>query len=80
MNDLDKLKLILREKDLPCFSDEELQFILESSGSFDMAVYSALILKAENTQISLQGYSVNDTHSYFLRLAALYRPTNTGVI
>lgn len=77
---LDRLKFILRESEMPMFSDEELQSYLDSSESFDLAVYELLLLKSENTGLQISGLNIQDTSSYFRRLAQTYRPHNSGVL
>ena len=46
---LDRLKFILRESEMPMFTDEELQSYLDNSDSFELALYELLMLKSENT-------------------------------
>ena len=77
---LDKLKFILREDDMPMFTDEQLQNYLQESESFELALYELLLLKSENTSLELQGMTIEDTSSYFRRLALTYRPHNTGLL
>lgn len=80
MGELDKLKFILRESEMPMFSDEELQKYLDAAESFDIAAYELLLMKSENTGIQISGLSIQDTSSYFRRLAQMYRPNNSGVL
>ena len=80
MGELERLKIILREKDLPFFEDDEIKFTLESSSSFNEAAYVLLIRKSEDTTINLSGFNVADTSKYFMRLAQMYRPSNSGVL
>lgn len=80
-NPIDNMKIVLREKDIPFFSDEELQFYLDTNGgSVDNALYQCLCVKAENTTMSLSGFSTGDTSKYFRRLANMYRPSNSGTL
>lgn len=80
-NPIDSMKIVLREKDIPFFSDEELQFYLDANGgSVDNALYQCLCVKAENTTMSLSGFSTGDTSKYFRRLANMYRPSNSGTL
>lgn len=81
MEALDKLKLMVREKDCPFFTDEELDFYLEESGGdLNKAAYRCLILKSENTTLSVSGLQCADTSKYFRRLAQRYRTTNSGIL
>lgn len=81
MSNTDRLKIILREKDIPFFSDEELEFYLEQNNNdVNSAAYQCLIIKSENTTLSISGLSTADTSAYFKRLAARYRPRNSGIL
>lgn len=81
MSTLDDLKLVLREEDIPFFSDGQLEFYLrENGGDYRKTAYQCLLIKAENTSLSVSGLSLSDTSRYFRRLAAQYRPNNSGVL
>lgn len=76
--ELSHVKFILREKEMPMFSDEEIQNYIDASDSFELGLYELLLLKSENTGLQVSGLEINDTSSYFRRLAQSYRPHNTG--
>lgn len=77
----ERLKLVLREKECPFFSDDELQFYLEENGNdFKKTAYRCLIVKSEDTTLSISGMQCADTSKYFRRLAQQYRSTNSGVL
>lgn len=81
MSNLDNLKLILREGDIPFFTDEQLEFYLsQNQGDVRDAAYQCLLIKAEDTTLSVSGLSTADTSKYFRRLASLYRPFNSGIL
>lgn len=81
MTDIERLKIILREADIPFFTDEELSFYLsENNGNFRDTAYQTLNIKAENTTLSISGLSTADSSAYFRRLAARYRPNNSGIL
>lgn len=81
LNSIDDLKVVLRETEMPFFSDIELQWYVDKfNGNYDKAVYELLIVKSENTGVSIQGMSAEDSSSYFRRLANRYRPNNSGVL
>lgn len=81
MASIDRMKTILRETDVPFFSDEDLQFYLnENNGDEDAAIYQCLLIKAEDTTLNISGISAADTSLYFRRLASRYRPNNSGVL
>lgn len=80
MTNVDELKLILRENDCPFFTDSELEYYLSQEGSVRNAAYKCLIVKAENTTLSVSGLNAADTSKYFLRLAQTYRPNHSGCL
>ena len=81
MVDIDKLKIILREKDCPFFTDEELQFYAKENGDdFNKTAYHCLIIKSEDTTLNISGMQAADTSKYFRRLAQRYRDNNTGIL
>lgn len=81
MENLEGLKIVLREEDVPFFSDKQLEFYLrKNGGDYNKTAYECLLVKAENTSLSISGLSTGDTSKYFRRLAARYRPHNSGVL
>ena len=81
MTDIGRMKMILRENDVPYFEDEELQFYLDENGGIvNNAIYQCLIIKSENSTMSVSGLSSTDTSSYFKRLASKYKPRNSGIL
>lgn len=72
------MKKILRESDVPFFSDEELSFYLSNKGDMNEALYYCLIVKSEDTSLQISGLTAADTASYFKRLASMYKPTHSG--
>lgn len=81
MDTLDRLKTVLRERDIPFFSDEDLAFYLEKNGNdFDATAYECLIIKSEDSTVQISGLTTADTSSYFRRLASRYRPYNSGIL
>ena len=81
MDTLDRLKTVLRERDIPFFSDEDLAFYLEKNGNdFDATAHECLIVKSEDSTVQISGLTTADTSKYFLRLASRYRPYNSGTL
>lgn len=81
MSNLEDLKIVLREEDVPFFSNKELEFYLkENKGDYWATAYQCLLIKAENTSLEISGLSAGDSSKYFRRLAAKYRPNNSGVL
>lgn len=81
MEHIDQLKKNLREKQVPFFEDEELEYQLERSGNdVDVATYNCLIIKAEECSLNVSGLSLADSSAYWLRLASMYRPNCTTIV
>ena len=79
--DIERMRKILREDDIPFFSDEDLQFYIgENGGDVDAAIYQCLIVKSEDTTLAASGLTTADTSSYFKRLARRYRPWHSGIV
>ena len=81
MSNIEDLKIVLREEDIPFFTDEQLDFYLrENGGNYDLTAYQCLLIKAEDTTLQVSGLSAADSSKYFRRLAAKYRPNNSGIL
>ena len=81
MSNIEDLKIVLREADIPFFTDEQLDFyLLENGGNYDLTAYQCLLIKAEDTTLQVSGLSAADSSKYFRRLAAKYRPNNSGIL
>ena len=81
MSNLEELKIVLREDEVPFFTDKELEFYLsENDGDYRATAYQCLLIKAENTTLNISGLSAADSSTYFRRLAAKYRPRNSGIL
>ena len=51
-----------------------------SSDTVDEVIYKGALMKSENTTLQVSGLSTADTSKYFLRIASMYRPSNTGIL
>lgn len=81
MSNLEDLKIVLREDNIPFFTDKQLEFYLrENKGDYRATAYQCLLIKAENTSVVISGLTTGDSSQYFRRLAAKYRPYNSGVL
>lgn len=75
-----ELKGILRETEIPFFSDSEIEYQLtQSHDNVDEAAYRLCIIKAEKCPLSISGLTLSDSSEYWLRLAAMYRPSFTTI-
>lgn len=79
--EIKKLKMVLRETDIPFFTPSQLEFYLaENNGDVNATIYECLLLKSEDTSLSVSGLSTADTSSYFKRLASRYRQFHSGTL
>lgn len=69
----------LREEQSPYFTIDDIQYYLEkNNGNFNDTVYEMLIIKSEDSTISVSGLNTSDTSGYFKRLASRFKSFNTG--
>lgn len=81
MTEIERIKKEVREEQAPYFEDDDFQYYLEKNGgNVDATIYEMLIVKSEDSSISVSGLTTQDTSSYFKRLASRYKPFNSGVI
>lgn len=81
MTDIDKIKIEIREEQAPYFEDDEIVYYLaKNNGDVNATIYEMLIIKSEDSTISVSGLSTQDTSSYFKRLASRFRSYNTGTL
>lgn len=75
------LKRELRETDCPFFNDDDFEYYYgKNNGDFEATVYEMLLVKSEDSTISVSGLSTQDTSAYFKRLASRHRSFNTGTL
>lgn len=75
------LQSVLMEEQIPFFSVEDLAQILERNhDDLRTSAYEALVRKSMESQVAMSGLTLPDTSKYFLRLAQLYRPFNSGIL
>lgn len=79
--DLNAIKIVLREKDIPFFTDEEIEFYYNKNDkNVNDTIYECLLVKAENNALNISGLSVSDSSNYFRKLAVRYKPSNSGIL
>ena len=74
------VKRMLREDTMPLLSDELIADISSSSDTLDEVIYKGALMKSEDTTLQVSGLSTADTSKYFLRIASMHRPSNTGIL
>lgn len=82
MEEIQELKLILREEYSPFFTDEELAYYLEKNNcDIKRTAYECFLLKAEDDSITLPGgLGLADNSQYWLRLAKKYKPNGSRIL
>lgn len=81
VNTLMHIKTEIRESMSPYFDDEEIEYYFNrNGGDVDATIYELLIVKSEDSTISVSGLNTGDTSAYFKRLASRYRRYNSGVL
>lgn len=84
MADIKKITAIrreIRENQSPYFDEEDFVYYLEKNGGdVNATIYEMLIIKSEDSTISVSGLSTQDTSAYFKRLASRFKPFNSGIM
>ena len=81
MTDIERIKKEVREAQAPYFEEDDFQYYLDKNGgNVDATIYEMLIIKSEDSTISVSGLTTQDTSSYFKRLASRYKQFNTGAL
>ena len=80
-NQLNIIKREVRENMSPYFDDDDISYYFDkNNGDVNATIYELLLVKAEDSTISVSGMNSTDTSSYFRRLASRYRTYNSGVL
>lgn len=78
---LKAIKIEIREDQAPYFNDEDIEYFYDKNNKdFESTVYELLIIKAEDSTISVSGLTTKDTSGYFRRLASRHKPFNSGIL
>lgn len=87
MTDIERIQKIERirkeilEDKAPYFDSEDFQYYLDkNNGDVNATIYEMLIVKSEDSTISVSGLNTQDTSGYFKRLASRYRTFNSGIL
>lgn len=81
VTDIERIKKEVREQQAPFFEEDDFSYYLEKNGgNVNATIYEMLIIKSEDSTISVSGLSTQDTSSYFKRLASRYKQFNSGII
>lgn len=78
---LQSIRIEIRENQSPYFEDEDIEYYFKkNNGDFEATVYELLIVKSEDSSLSVSGLSTGDTSRYFKMLASKHRKYNSGVL
>lgn len=78
---IERVKIETREHQCPYFEDEDIAYYLQKNGyDVDATIYELLIIKAEDSTITVSGMTTDDTSGYFRRLASRYKRFNSGIL
>lgn len=84
MTDVEKIAFIrkeIREVQSPYFEEDDFtHYLKKNNGDVNATIYEMLIIKSEDSTISVSGLSTQDTSAYFKRLASRYKPFNSGIL
>ena len=84
MTDVEKVTYIrkeIRESQSLYFEEEDfLHYLKKNNGDVNATIYEMLIVKSEDSTISVSGLSTQDTSAYFKRLASRFKPFNSGIL
>lgn len=81
MTDIERIKKEIREAQSPYFEEDDFQYYLDKNGgNVNATIYEMLIIKSEDSTISVSGLTTQDTSSYFKRLASRFRSFNSGIL
>lgn len=84
MTDVEKVTYIrkeIRESQSPYFEEEDfLHYLKKNNDNVNATIYEMLIVKSEDSTISVSGLSTQDTSAYFKRLASRFKPFNSGIL
>ena len=81
MTDIERIKKEIREEQSPYFEENDFQYYLDkNNGDIQATIYEMLLIKSEDSTISVSGLNTQDTSSYFKRLASRYKKYNSGIL
>lgn len=81
MDSIEHIKVEIREKQSPYFEDSDFEYYLKkNNGDVNATIYEMLIIKSEDSTITVSGLNTQDTSSYFKRLASKYKRFNSGIL
>lgn len=79
--DYERIMMETREYQCPYFEESDvLYYYRKNNYDVDATIYEMLLIKAEDSTITVSGMTTDDTSGYFRRLASRYKRFNSGVL
>jgi len=70
-----------REYQCPYFEPDDITYYFDkNNGDVNATIYELLLIKAEDSTITVSGMTTDDTSGYFRRLASRYKRFNSGIL
>lgn len=80
-NVIESIRIETRENQCPYFEDEDIAYYLQKNcNDVNATIYELLLIKAEDSTITVSGMTTEDTSGYFRRLASRYKRFNSGIL
>ena len=80
-NLIKRVRIEVREHQCPYFEDEDIEYYLQKNNyDADATIYELLLIKAEDSTITVSGMTTEDTSGYFRRLASKYKRFNSRIL
>ncbi len=78
---LDTIQREIRDNYTPYFEPDDIEYYFnKNNGNLNDTIYELLIIKSEDSTISVSGLNTTDTSAYFKRLASKFKRFNSGVL
>ena len=74
MTDIERIKKEVREAQSPYFEEDDFQYYLDkNNGNVNATIYEMLIIKSEDSTISVSGLSTQDTSNRLIQASSMNR-------
>ena len=81
MTDVERVYKEIREEQCPYFEEGDIEYYLEKNNhDVNATIYEMLIIKSEDSSLSLSGINTTDTSGYFKRLASKERTLSYKIV
>ena len=78
---INSIMVEIREEQAPYFTFDEISYYYKkNNGDINATIYELLIIKSEDSSITVSGLSTQDTSAYFFFFFSRFKKFNTGVL